>query len=83
MSLLNPQLSDLNYLVMPTDSTEEALSSKRYATGDEWSQFQNLIVQLYVDENKTLDEVKQYMEERHGFLATYAWPPFPSTGHSD
>ncbi|KAI1266682.1 hypothetical protein F5Y18DRAFT_363361 [Xylariaceae sp. FL1019] len=56
---------------MQTESTE-ASSSKRYATSEDWARFQNVIVRLYVEENKTLDEVKQHLEENHGFVATIA-----------
>ncbi|KAI0490335.1 hypothetical protein F4859DRAFT_5660 [Xylaria cf. heliscus] len=48
----------------------ESSSSKRYATPEDWPQFQDVIVRLYVEENKTLEEVRQYMEENHDFVAT-------------
>ncbi|KAI0196677.1 hypothetical protein EV127DRAFT_85731 [Xylaria flabelliformis] len=48
----------------------ESSSSKRYATAEDWPQFQHVIVRLYVEENKTLDEVRQYMEDNHDFIAT-------------
>ncbi|KAI0100117.1 hypothetical protein GGR51DRAFT_379897 [Nemania sp. FL0031] len=54
---------------MQTESKEPS-SSKRYATPDDWPKFQDVIVRLYVDENKTLEDVKQYMEEKHDFIAT-------------
>jgi hypothetical protein len=58
---------------MPTES-EEPSSSKRYAAPEDWPRFQDAIVRLYVEENKTLEEVRQYMEEHHDFLATYDTP---------
>ncbi|TGJ87948.1 hypothetical protein E0Z10_g836 [Xylaria hypoxylon] len=48
----------------------ESSSSKRYATPEDWPKFQDVIVRLYVDENKTLEEVRQHMEEKHDFIAT-------------
>ncbi|KAI0150267.1 hypothetical protein GGR57DRAFT_202107 [Xylariaceae sp. FL1272] len=54
---------------MQTEPTDTS-TSKRYATSEDWARFQNVIVRLYVEENKTLDEVKQQMEENHGFVAT-------------
>ncbi|KAJ8133106.1 hypothetical protein O1611_g517 [Lasiodiplodia mahajangana] len=54
---------------MQTESAEPS-SSKRYATPDDWPKFQDVIVRLYVDENKTLEDVRQYMEEKHDFIAT-------------
>ncbi|KAI1749720.1 hypothetical protein F4782DRAFT_533159 [Xylaria castorea] len=48
----------------------ESSSSKQYATAEDWPKFQDVIVRLYVEENKTLDEVRQYMEENHDFIAT-------------
>ncbi|KAI1124489.1 hypothetical protein F5Y10DRAFT_30084 [Nemania abortiva] len=54
---------------MQTESGEPS-SSKRYATPEEWPKFQDVIVRLYVDENKTLEDVRQYMEEKYDFVAT-------------
>ncbi|KAI0540077.1 hypothetical protein GGR58DRAFT_499483 [Xylaria digitata] len=48
----------------------ESSSSKRYAAPEDWPKFQDVIVRLYVEENKTLEEVRQYMEEKHDFIAT-------------
>jgi hypothetical protein len=55
---------------MQTEPAEPS-SSKRYATPEDWPRLQDVIVRLYVEENKTLDEVRQYMEEHHDFIATY------------
>ncbi|KAI1816671.1 hypothetical protein GGS20DRAFT_170737 [Poronia punctata] len=54
---------------MQTESAEPS-SSKRYATAEDWPKYQDVIVRLYVEENKTLEEVRQYMEDRHDFVAT-------------
>ncbi|KAI0906420.1 hypothetical protein F4823DRAFT_78214 [Ustulina deusta] len=48
----------------------ESSSSKKYATPEDWPKLQDVIVRLYVEENKTLEEVRQYMEENHDFVAT-------------
>ncbi|RYC60894.1 hypothetical protein CHU98_g5309 [Xylaria longipes] len=56
----------------------ESSSSKRYATPEDWPKFQDTIVRLYVEENKTLEEVRQYMEENHDFIATYGRPRLAS-----
>ncbi|KAI5865397.1 hypothetical protein GGS23DRAFT_425475 [Durotheca rogersii] len=45
---------------------------KRYATSHDWARLQAIIMRLYLDEDKTLDEVKSHMEEHHGFFATLA-----------
>ncbi|KAI3325150.1 hypothetical protein HD806DRAFT_467502 [Xylariaceae sp. AK1471] len=50
--------------------SEEPSSSKRYAAPEDWPRLQDAIVRLYVEENKTLEEVRQYMEEHHNFIAT-------------
>ncbi len=52
----------------------ESSSSKKYATPEDWPKLQDVIVRLYVEENKTLEEVRQYMEENHDFVATYGKP---------
>lgn len=52
----------------------ESSSSKRYASPDDWPKYQDVIVRLYVEENKTLEEVRQNMEENHDFVATYGKP---------
>ncbi|KAI0967452.1 hypothetical protein F4678DRAFT_475174 [Xylaria arbuscula] len=54
---------------MQTESGESS-SSTRYATPEDWPKLQDVIVRLYVEENKTLEEVRQYMEENHDFVAT-------------
>ncbi|KAI1825574.1 hypothetical protein F4861DRAFT_530237 [Xylaria intraflava] len=50
----------------------ESSSSKRYAIPEDWPKFQDVIVRLYVEENKTLEEVRQHMEEHYDFIATIA-----------
>lgn len=66
---------------MQTESGESS-SSKRYATPEDWPKFQDVIVRLYVEENKTLEEVRQYMEDEHDFTATYDRPQVDPTMES-
>lgn len=61
---------------MQTEAGESS-SSKKYATPEDWPKLQDVIVRLYVEENKTLEEVRQYMEENYDFVATYGNPPPP------
>ncbi|KAI1138539.1 hypothetical protein F5Y05DRAFT_404259 [Hypoxylon sp. FL0543] len=44
--------------------------AKQYATSQDWVRLQSVIMRLYLDEEKTLEEVKSYMEEQHEFFAT-------------
>ncbi|KAI2467908.1 hypothetical protein F4781DRAFT_288286 [Annulohypoxylon bovei var. microspora] len=44
--------------------------AKQYATSEDWSRLQAIIMRLYLDEDKTLEELKSYMEEHHEFFAT-------------
>ncbi|KAI8961495.1 hypothetical protein F5Y11DRAFT_224726 [Daldinia sp. FL1419] len=43
--------------------------SHHTATQD-WARFRNVITKLYLDQDKTLEEVKSYMEEHHEFHST-------------
>ncbi|KAI1375079.1 hypothetical protein F4677DRAFT_140340 [Hypoxylon crocopeplum] len=44
--------------------------AKRYAASQDWARLQVVIMRLYLDDDKTLEEVKAYMEEHHDFFAT-------------
>ncbi|KAL7624978.1 hypothetical protein AAE478_004192 [Parahypoxylon ruwenzoriense] len=46
--------------------------ARQYATSHDWTRLQAVIMRLYLDEDKTLEEVKSHMEEHHGFFATLA-----------
>jgi hypothetical protein len=49
----------------------------RQSTGPnvrEWEAKKPLITQLYLSEGKTLQDVKWWLEEYHGFRARYAMP---------
>lgn len=41
-----------------------------YANAEDWDVHQATITRLYLYEEKTLKEVKKYMEYSHGFFAT-------------
>ncbi|KAI1774236.1 hypothetical protein F4818DRAFT_77488 [Hypoxylon cercidicola] len=43
---------------------------KHHATAQDWARLQAVIMRLYLDEDKTLEEVKSYMEEHHEFTTT-------------
>lgn len=36
----------------------------------DWERLRHVITKLYIDEEKTVDEVKRYMEEHHDFSAS-------------
>lgn len=42
----------------------------RYAKPSEWTAQKDIIRRLYLDENKTLDEVRRIMADKHQFHAT-------------
>ncbi|KAI0139485.1 hypothetical protein F4776DRAFT_590626 [Hypoxylon sp. NC0597] len=44
--------------------------AKQYATSQDWDRLQSVIMRLYLDEDKTLEEVKLDMERDHEFFAT-------------
>ncbi|KAI1477580.1 hypothetical protein F4774DRAFT_193151 [Daldinia eschscholtzii] len=41
-----------------------------HTTTQDWARLQDVITRLYLDQDKTLEEVKSYMEEHHGFYST-------------
>ncbi|KAI1768023.1 hypothetical protein GGR53DRAFT_32231 [Hypoxylon sp. FL1150] len=45
-------------------------TAKHYATAQDWTRLQTVIMRLYLDEDKTLEEVKAHMEEHHDFTTT-------------
>lgn len=49
-------------------------TAKHNATAQDWTRLQTVIMRLYLDEDKTLEEVKSYMEEHHDFTTTYVGP---------
>lgn len=40
----------------------------------DWERLRHVITKLYIDEDKTVDEVKRYMEEHYGFSASCVSP---------
>ncbi|XXG99732.1 hypothetical protein Hte_006073 [Hypoxylon texense] len=49
--------------------------AKHHATAQDWTRLQAVIMRLYLDEDKTLEEVKSYMEKHHEFTTTYVSMP--------
>ncbi|KAI1491430.1 hypothetical protein F5X96DRAFT_478244 [Biscogniauxia mediterranea] len=52
------------------DEPPKPSQTKRSAALEEWTRLRSIIMRLYLDEEKTLDQVRQYMEENHDFSAT-------------
>ena len=48
--------------------------SQEITASQEWENLRHVITALYIDEDKTVDEVKRHMEEHHGFFATCVFP---------
>ena len=67
---------DMSAVVLPFLNSVEApmntaaANSTGWAAKEEWNKRAAEIKQLYVNEKKTLKEVKRLMESRHGFKAT-------------
>lgn len=54
---------------LESDGTTEH-GQVRYAKPSEWAAHKDLIRRLYLDENKTLDEVRRIMADENQFHAT-------------
>ncbi|KAK5651598.1 hypothetical protein OQA88_11871 [Cercophora sp. LCS_1] len=54
----------------PTVSSKQS----KYASPNDWDTFRDVITTLYMEEDKTLREVRKYMEENHNFFATQDFP---------
>ncbi|KAI1499709.1 hypothetical protein F5X99DRAFT_267912 [Biscogniauxia marginata] len=52
------------------DQPSKSSQAKRSTASEDWTRLQAIIMRLYLDEEKTLDQVRQYMEENHDFIAT-------------
>ncbi|KAI5920274.1 hypothetical protein F4810DRAFT_723602 [Camillea tinctor] len=52
------------------DEPPKPSQTKRSAASEDWTRLRAIIMRLYLDEEKTLDQVRQYMEENHDFYAT-------------
>ena len=46
----------------------------RYATAEDWERYRATFTRLYLDEEKTLKEVKYIMKDKYGFIATWVSP---------
>ena len=46
---------------------------RAFAKNDEWSQYKPLMRRLYMDENKTLAEVREHMRIQYGFTASWVY----------
>jgi hypothetical protein len=46
----------------------------RYATAEDWEHHRAMFTRLYLDEKKTLKEVKSIMKDKYGFIATWVSP---------
>jgi len=55
-------------LVESQEATDQC--ALRYAKPSEWAAHKALIKKLYLDENKTLDEMRRIMADEHQFRAT-------------
>ena len=55
------------------DPAEPARKSNgpRWATSEDWDKYRDVIISLYMESNKTLKEVTQYMVTQHHFHATF------------
>jgi len=51
----------------PCSASKKPIS---FSISDAWAYHKKEIVKLYISENRKLSELRQYMEERHGFRAT-------------
>ena len=43
----------------------------RLASLAEWDQHKGIIRKIYIDDNRTVDEVREEMKVKHGFVASY------------
>ncbi len=66
------ELNTLNAGVGPASGAQAALR-RPWATGADWNSHRALITRLYRDEDRTLTDVMEIMERRHGFYATYGY----------
>ncbi len=57
-----------------TDSSQPELGAKRTRktiSASDWEARRDMISQLYLDENRSLTEVMEIMQQTHGFQASY------------
>jgi hypothetical protein len=58
------------YLELSSNDMSTSRSSDGWATANDWANHRPFITSLYRDQNVTLKETMQVMEERHDFYAT-------------
>lgn len=54
----------------PELSEQAKLPTRRQLSFDEWESFKPLIKSLYIEENKTYDQVAQELRDHHNFYPT-------------
>ncbi|RYP25257.1 hypothetical protein DL765_000138 [Monosporascus sp. GIB2] len=52
--------------------SQASLPLNKPATAEDWERLRDVVTRLYIDEDKTVGEVKRYMERHHNFFATIA-----------
>ncbi|RYP12449.1 hypothetical protein DL767_011262 [Monosporascus sp. MG133] len=52
--------------------SQASLPLNKPATSEDWERLRDVVTRLYIDEDKTVGEVKRYMERHHNFFATIA-----------
>ncbi|RYP72989.1 hypothetical protein DL770_007869 [Monosporascus sp. CRB-9-2] len=52
--------------------SQASLPLNKPATSEDWERLRDVVTRLYIDEDKTVGEVKRYMERNHNFFATIA-----------
>ncbi|KAI1342179.1 hypothetical protein F5Y15DRAFT_374425 [Xylariaceae sp. FL0016] len=50
--------------------SSDIASARRWATAEEWTRLQPVIMKLYIDEDLCLEDVKAHMAQHHHFFAT-------------
>jgi len=66
----SPRLDDVEE-IPATTAAHKADGKRAYSRDPDWDKHQSILRKLYLDEDKTLDEVKEMMEREHGFSPTY------------
>lgn len=56
-------------------SRPAARHEKAYPKTEEWNKYKPLLRRLYLDEKKTLIEVKEHMRAQYNFDASWVYPP--------
>lgn len=63
---------DINDLLTSGRDASKRFQPVRYATEQDWAMHKTEIQRLYMDEELSLKEVMQIMNEKHDFRATYS-----------